>query len=415
MKNEIPTTKVDRGKVIVKSAFNVGIKKVKRPFLSQEKKEQVDNEIGDIIFDNISLLKGTAIKLSQALALHNIIPQKIQKKIEKSYNNINPLSKALVIKTLKNEFEKDYKEVFNEFELEAFASASLGQVHRAKKGGKKLAVKVQYPSIDKTIQNDLKLIKGFSNFKGILKPIIEEVEEKLYEEIDYLKEAQYTMEAFELFEDKNVLVPKVNRKLTTKHILTTSFIDGLDLNSWIKSKPNKKDKTKIANLIYNIFLKSVFKHRSLQADPNPANYIVTPDTKLALIDFGCVKKFDKDFIKNLKLFMLSYTSHDKKTAAKIYKEVGFIKDEKQMSEKVYKNMVIPFNTWMIEPYKNDEYLFTQEYLNRGLKFADMFEKAQFKIVKDFLFYDRTQHGLFSIFAKMGVPINMKKVKNEIYN
>jgi predicted unusual protein kinase regulating ubiquinone biosynthesis (AarF/ABC1/UbiB family) len=415
MKKEIPTTKLDRGKVIIKSALNVGIKKVKRPFLSQEKKEQIDNEIGDIIFDNISLLKGTAIKLSQALALHNIIPQNMQKKLEKSYNKINPLSKALVIKTLKNEFKKEYKEVFDEFELSAFASASLGQVHRAKKDGKKLAVKVQYPSIDKTIQNDLKLLKGFSKFKGILKPIIEEVEEKLYEEIDYLKEAQYTIEAFRLFNDKDILVPKVNKKLTTKHVLTTSFIDGLDLNSWIESKPNKKDKTKIANLIYDMFLESVFKHKSLQADPNPANYIITPDTKLALIDFGCVKKFDEDFIKILKNFMHSYISNDKKTVAKIYKEVGFIKDEKEMSKKIYKNMIIPFNAWMIEPYKHDKYLFTQEYLDIGLGFAEMFEKAQFEIVKDFLFYDRTQHGLFSLFAKMEVPINMTKAKNEIYN
>ena len=422
MKNSTPITSFSRSKTILKSALKISSKKAvqlsKRTFLStqeyKEEQEKTDNEIATILFKNISLLKGTAVKITQALALHNMLPKSMQKELSKSYNQIEPINQALVMKVIQNEFKKPYFELFKEFDLKPFASASLGQVHLATTYKEKIvAVKIQYPSIDKTIQNDIKLIKKFTKFKKSIKPIIKEVEERLYEEIDYTKEMQNTLWAYDAFNTKDVVVPKVYKKYSTKHILTTSFIEGIDLYSWLSHNPTQKEKNRVANTIFNVFVESIFDHHKIQADPNPANYIVTPQNKLALIDFGCIKSFDSKFIQNYINIFRVYRSSNKEEVLNLYKKMGFIKSVKDINETTFKNKILPFNSWAIEPFLHDEYKFTKEYLDEGVKYADMFVNTPFIVIQDFVFLDRTSHGLFSLFEQMDVVISMKRFREHL--
>ncbi len=416
MKDNLPISSFNRSKSVVKSAMTIGGKKAKqfskRAFLSTEnyskEKEKVDSEIATLLFENISLLKGTAVKITQALALHNILPQSIQKELAKSYNQIKPVNQALVMKIIKNEFKQEHSKLFKEFNLKPFASASLGQVHLATThDNEKLAVKLQYPSIDKTIQNDIKLVKKFARFKKGILNIIEEVEEKLYEEIDYEKEMQNNLWAYEKFNSKNIVVAKVYKEYSTKHVLATSLIEGLDLYSWLLTEPKQKEKEKIANAMLNVFAKSVFEYHKMQADPNPANYIVTHDNKLALIDFGCVKSFTQEFIQD---YIISYkicTSTDKNKVLNFYKKIGIIKNIEDISDEVFETKILMFTQWAIEPFLHDEYKFTKEYLDKGVKLADVFLNKPFFIVKDFVFLDRVSHGLYSLFAQMDIVVDMR--------
>jgi predicted unusual protein kinase regulating ubiquinone biosynthesis (AarF/ABC1/UbiB family) len=422
MKENLPISSFKRSKTIAKSAIKIGAKKAlqysKKPFMSSEnylkENNKLDNDIANILFENISLLKGTAVKIAQALTLHNMLPSSMQKELSKSYNNIKPIDKALVIKVLKNEFKKDYLEVFQELSLVPFASASLGQVHLASSfKNKKLAVKIQYPSIDKTIQNDIKLMKKFTKFKKNIVSIIEEVEEKLYDEIDYEKELQNNIWAYESFNTKDIIVPKVYKKYSTKHVLTSSYIQGKDLNSWLLTKPSSKNKNAIANSIFEVFTQSIFKHKKIQADPNPANYIITPENKLALIDFGCIKEFNNEFIKNYTELFSIYKSSNKNKILKTYKQMGLIKNIEDIDDDLFQNKVLAFNKWAIEPFLTNEYKITKKYLEKGVKLADIFLNKPFLIVKDFVFLDRTFHGLFSLFEQMDVVIDMKSFRASV--
>jgi predicted unusual protein kinase regulating ubiquinone biosynthesis (AarF/ABC1/UbiB family) len=422
MQNSTPITSLSRGKTVLKSAMKIGSKKAlqlsKRTFLSTQeyKKEQesTDNEIASILFENISLLKGTAVKITQALALHNMLPKALQKELSKSYNQIEPINQVLVMKVLQNEFHKHYTEVFKAFDLKPFASASLGQVHLATTfKDKKVAVKIQYPSIDKTIQNDIKLIKRFTKLKKSLSPIIEEVETRLYEEIDYIKEMQNTLWAYDAFRSSEVLVPKVYKKYSTKHILTTSYVEGLGLHSWLALHPTKKEKQKVANTLFDIFVSSIFKHQKIQADPNPANYLITSEGKVVLIDFGCMKSFDEVFIENYIDIFRVYRSSDKKEVLTLYEKMGFIKRVKDVDDEIFQKKILPFNRWAIEPFLHERYKFTKEYLDEGVKYADMFVNKPFVVVEDFVFLDRTSHGLFSLFEQMGVEIDMRRFRDEV--
>jgi len=283
----------------------------------------------------------------------------------------------------------------------------LGQVHKATTfDGEKLAIKLQYPSIDKTIKSDIKLLKKLSFSKNILR-IIKEVEERLYEEIDYENELKNNIETFDRFKKLDVIVPKVYKRFSTKHILATSFIEGDDLYSWLMKNPSKKQKTKIANQMFSLFTHSIFKHKKIQADPNPANFIITKDNRLAMIDFGCMKEFDDEFIKTYKSIFHTYLCEDKEKILTTYKEIGFIKDKKLISDEMFEKKILPFNRWAIEPFLHQKYIFTKEYLDEGVKYAGVWTKKEFVVLRDFVFLDRTIHGLFSLFEKMDAEIDMR--------
>ena len=423
MNGKTPITTLSRSKTLLKGAFTIGSKKTKqfakKAFLSKEEyskeAKKIESEIATALFENIALLKGTAVKIAQAFVLHNILPKTIQEELAKSYNQITPINKALVIKIIKQEHGKEPSKLFKEFDLTPFASASLGQVHKVTTySNETLAIKIQYPGIDKTVQSDIKLIKRLIGYKKNIQRVINEVEKRLQEEIDYKQEMQNTIWAYNNLQNSDIIIPKVYKEYSTKHILATSYIQGKDLYSWLQTNPPQESKNKIANIIFENFIDSIFKHHTIQADPNPANYIITPNNQVALIDFGCLKHFTKEFIDNYISLLRNYRSNNKEEILKIYKQIGFIKDPQDINDKIFTTKILPFNKWAIEPFVHEEYTFTKEYLDQGVQFANIFLNKPFLVVEDFIFLDRLTHGLFSLFEQMHATINMQKIR-EIIN
>jgi len=203
MTDTIPTSKIRRtissGKIVAKMGTKHLGFLLKKPFLSKEKQavylKKKDAQNARILFNGLSLLRGTALKAAQMLSLESdYFPESIRKELEKSYNQVPPINRALVRKIIINNFNKPPEKIFKSFDLKAFAAASLGQVHLARsKEGKNLAVKIQYPDISQTISNDIRLLKialrPMAEYE-IIKIALEEIEEVLLNETDYEKEGQ---------------------------------------------------------------------------------------------------------------------------------------------------------------------------------------------------------------------------------
>ena len=152
MTDSIPKSKIRRtissGKIAVKMGTNHLGFLLKKPFLSKEKQrlseKKKDTQNARILFNGLSLLRGTALKAAQMLSFESdIIPESIRKELEKSYSQVPPINRALVRKIIINNFNNPPEKVFEFFNLKAFAAASLGQVHLAKsKEGEYLAVEL---------------------------------------------------------------------------------------------------------------------------------------------------------------------------------------------------------------------------------------------------------------------------------
>jgi predicted unusual protein kinase regulating ubiquinone biosynthesis (AarF/ABC1/UbiB family) len=259
-----------------------------------------------------SYLRGAIAKAGQTIANYpNIFPDEFVETLSRLHFEAPPMHYSLLREHLRNELGKDPEEIFASFETKAFAAASLGQVHRATlKTGEKVAVKIQYPGIGKTIRSD------FRNLRAALLPLrlskawdalnaqIEEIIRILEIETDYEQEAQTLAQARTLYrEDDGVVVPRVFKEFSTPRVLTMEFIDGVHVDAFLAKNPSQELRDEFGRKMY-VGLLRLDANRLLYADPHPGNFLFLEDGRLGLIDFGCLRRYsDSDWhcYRNLKI------------------------------------------------------------------------------------------------------------------
>ncbi|MBU1667661.1 AarF/ABC1/UbiB kinase family protein [bacterium] len=430
MKNSVPVSKMARGGVVGKAMFKIGVSHskgiVKRAFMSKEKKEASQNqthaEIAKVIIDSLGQLKGVSVKIAQQVALGlPFLPKEYLDEISKSFNSIPPINKALIRKIIKQELGAYPQEVFEYFESEAFGAASLGQVHIAQHKGKKLAVKVQYPGIAHSIESDLSVLKfaltRFAKGRNV-DHIMEEIEARLKEEVDYEIEAENTDYFVENLKHDYIVVPTIHRELSTKTVLSSSFLEGRSFEAFIKSNPTQKERNHYAQLIFDVFFMEFYYMQMIHADPNPGNFIFMDEGKLGLIDFGCVKKLDDAFLESfskLHASLMDEVSDEEITQQ--YAALGMVDydDEKKMVA-FYQEVIKPLDRIYIEIFKEDSYDFKQnnDFSERGFNTIMEVQKKQIdavhKMNPDYIFVDRTLLGYYAMFEKLEATIDTRFAK-----
>jgi predicted unusual protein kinase regulating ubiquinone biosynthesis (AarF/ABC1/UbiB family) len=423
MDKKIPTSKIARSAVLGKALLKIGKNKAKDYLTSKENIPKTSNEeIADIIFDALGELKGVSVKIAQQVALGMpFLSLEYLEKINKSFNQVPPLNKALVRKSIKTELNAYPEEVFDSFEGKAFAAASLGQVHKATKNTQTVAVKIQYPGIKKSIESDMSLmhfaLKRLAKGNSVTH-LIEEIEERLYEEINYEEEAKHTQFFKENLKRNHIVIPEVYCDLSTQKILTTSFLDGLGLETYLSTDPVQPLKDHYAQLIFDTFFYSLYKLKRFHADPNPGNFLFLENGELALIDFGCVKKIKENFLTEytkLHFALLNNTQED--TLIQLYTNFGMIVEETQKEQQYFYHEVIqPLDSLYIEPLKADNYHFNKENNFSKRCFEKIFEVQQkqfhsvHKFNQEFLFINRTLVGYYALFEKLEATINTSYAK-----
>lgn len=255
MADGIPTTKWARGLAGSRTAAKVSGKALKylalKPFQTKEQrlaaKKALNRETGAVLFEGLSLLRGTALKTAQLLSLEfDIFPPEIREELQKSCHEAPPINRALVRKVLQNALGKPPEQIFQTFDSCAFAAASLGQVHRATaKDGRALAVKIQYPGIRETIENDVRMIRAvlrsLPDYR-MLVPALAEIEARLLEETDYRRELD-NMAFFRTRLDMNrVMVPAFRSDLSADTVLAAEYVNGQTLSGWLKTGPSQKQR-----------------------------------------------------------------------------------------------------------------------------------------------------------------------------
>lgn len=422
MQKSIPESKIARTGVAGIAATKVGLgelkHKIKRPFLSDEKnkedKEILDDKNAKILFNALTQLRGTALKVAQMLGMEQgLLPESYRKELSKSFHQVPPLNRVLVRKVMLEELGNSPENIYKSFSSDAFAAASLGQVHKAELyDGTKVAVKVQYPGIDVSIASDMTLIRGaargLSNTKLILQSL-DEVEARLKEEINYKIEAENTQWFEQNVTLKGISIPSVYTDLSTERILTTQYLEGLHLDHWLETNPSQESRNHAAQLLYDFFIFSSEKLQCLHADPNPGNYLFQKDGTITIIDFGCVRNLSDLFNKTFSRLMKAYIDDDSEKLFPAYDALGMTHAEP--SDDFYQKVLRPFGQWVTEPYKEEYFDFADHngYTIRGMEPMRMLHENMRieRIAEEFVFHNRTLYGLYQIFEKMGASVKMR--------
>ena len=427
MQNKIPTSKTARGAVVGKAMLKIGVAQskgvVKRAFMGKEKKEaskkETHAEIAKVIIESLGTLKGISVKIAQQVALGlPFLPKEYLDEISKSFNSIPPINKALIRKIIKQEFGAYPQDVYKSFESESFGSASLGQVHLATLNSEKFAVKVQYPGIAKSIDSDLGVLKfALTRFAkgGNIDHLIDEVEARLKEEVDYEIEADNTEHFYKNLKHDLIVIPKIEREYSTKKVLTSSFLEGKGFKEFLDANPSQEERNHYAQLIFDSFFIGLYHLQMIHADPNPGNFIFMDEKKLGLIDFGCVKKLDDDFLTSFsKLHVSLMDELPDEEITQQYAELRMIdNDTPEKMLEFYQEVIKPLDRIYIEIFKEDSYDFKEnnDFSERGFKTIMEVQKKSITAVhnmnEDYIFVDRTLLGYYAMFEKMEATIDTR--------
>lgn len=276
----------------------------------------------------------TFIKLAQVMSNRpDMLPEPLIKELEKLQDKVPPFEYSIVRQTIKKETGKEIEELFDEFEEVPLASASIGQVHRAKlKGGEKVVVKVQREEVHEQVERDLAIIKEAVNRterylqrQGIINAmdVVNAFERTMNKEMDYRNEARNIDRFRETYKDyENFYIPRAYREFSTDKVLIIEFADGCKISDIAQLRAWGLDPAKVAENGMDIYLTMIFEYGFFHADPHPGNVFVRQDGVICLIDFGMVGQLmPKDKFAFAGIF-ISFAQQDPKQMALYMKRLS---------------------------------------------------------------------------------------------
>ncbi len=422
----IPTSKVKRAAKIIGASAKVGGNYVKyyskKAFNKNLTKDELHSDNASDIYETLSELKGSALKVAQMMSMdEQVLPKAYQDKFSMAQYNAPALSYPLISKTFKEQLGKSVNEVFDNFTKDAVNAASIGQVHRAELNGKKLAVKIQYPGVADAISSDLRLIKPlagrlFNMNTRDLNEYMEEVEEKLIEETDYLLELERSTSISQACSGlSGIKFPTYYKELSARRILTMDWMEGKLLTEYIQSHPTQTQRNEVGQKMWDFFLYQMQELRMVHADPHPGNFIVDANNDLCVLDFGCVKEINDTFAENYFKLLNPSILDDEAQLETIYTNMNFFRPEDRDADKVklrnaYQEMIsvlaLPFHTATFD-FGSDAYF--KRIFAMGEQFSNDKELRKLNNArgsKDAIYVFRTFFGLYNLLHQLKAEVHL---------
>ncbi|HII16160.1 MAG TPA: AarF/ABC1/UbiB kinase family protein, partial [Nanoarchaeota archaeon] len=292
-------------------------------------------------------LGGTFVKLGQMLSVrYDLLPKEYCDEFAKLQDEVKPMQFSIVKRIVEDELGGSIKRVFSEFDEKPLASASIGQVHKAKlKTGEMVAVKVQRPGLYELFTADTKLLHSLAKIIVHYFPeakdydfdeIISEFEIYSKRELDYMLEAR-NIEIFHnnFSNDANVTVPKVYWEHTTRKVLTMSYVHGVKISEVGNFESLQSTMEKTANNVFNAMLDQIFDFRVFHADPHPGNILLISNNKIAFLDFGIVGRVTPDMVDEMEEVLIGLLTMDLDMIVSAFQRLG-LSDPATFNAKAFK-------------------------------------------------------------------------------
>ncbi len=429
--DSIPTHKIARASKLVKTGVKVGGNYLKyyggklvNPELT---KEQLNESNAEDIYDGLKSLKGSALKVAQMLSMEkNIMPKAYVEKFSLAQFQVPPLSAPLVRKTFQKYFGKSPDEIFDTFNLDSVAAASIGQVHKATKDGKELAVKIQYPGVAQSISSDLALVKPVAlrmfNLKGKdSDKYFKEIEGKLLEETDYLLEVTQSREISEACGHiENIRFPNYYENLSTDRIITMDWMEGEHLSQFAARNTDRELANSVGQALWDFYMYQMHVLKRVHADPHPGNFLVDQHGNLIAIDFGCVKAVPNDFYEPYFELAIPERINDPEVFLSKMYQLDILKKEDTAEEIAFFSALFhEMLSLFTQPFHSERFDFgDNEFFGKIAKLSDKYakdtelrKKNGNRGSKHFLYINRTYFGLYNLLNDLGATVQIHNYKN----
>ena len=366
-------------------------------------------------------LKGPLMKVAQLLAtIPDALPAEYAAELAELQTNAPAMGWPFVRRRMVAELGPDWETRFASFEHQAAAAASLGQVHRAVgPDGRELACKLQYPDMASAVEADLVQLRlafaVYRRYDRAIDPtrIHDEIAARLREELDYELEARHIRLYRRMLKgERGVRVPGVVGGLSTRRLLTMTWLGGLPLMGFVGA--TQAERNRLAHNMFRAWYVPFYGYGVIHGDPHLGNYKVAPDMSVNLLDFGCIRKFKPPFVQGVIDLYRALDTGDRDLAVHAYETWGFT---------VLKAEVIDtLNLWaefVYAPLLEDKPRRIQEeggfYGARVASrvHARLRELGGVAVPREFVFMDRAAIGLGSVFLHLEAEVNWHRLFHDL--
>ncbi len=369
-------------------------------------------------------LKGPLMKVAQILAtIPDALPKEYVNELSHLQADAPSMGWLFVKRRMKAELGENWLTNFKDFDKQASAAASLGQVHFAKSiDGKELACKLQYPDMGSAVQADLKQLKLiFSLYEKYdsaisTEAIHEELSDRLKEELDYSHEIKnLKLYRHMLSDHSEITLPDPIEDLSSNRLLTMTKVHGVKIMDFIANNSGIKMRNQVAMNMFKAWYIPFYKFGVIHGDPHLGNYTIRPEGGVNLMDFGCIRIFRPDFVTGVIELYKALRDGDEEQAVNAYKRWGFENPSKELINvlNIWANFIyqplLEDKVRLINPSESGQYgRETAEKVHEELK-----KIGGVKPPREFVLMDRAAVGLGSVFMHLKAEVNWYRIFHDL--
>ena len=347
---KIPTSRVRRTATVASLAATEAMKQFGTRAANVARSEQASDEAmarrqletAKQIVAALGTMKGAAMKLGQVMSFLDVglVPEQYREEFQHELAKLRDAAPTVSFKQMRRVIEEDLEEpladLFDAFEEEPIAAASIGQVYRGTlKDGREVAVKVQYPGVASAVRADLqnldmilRLLKRMTPGLDV-KAIAEEIRERIVEELDYELEAQNQRALARIFEGHPfIVVPEVITSMSRERVLVSAYVSGVGFEE-LKHRP-QAERDRLAEIVFRFFLGCLYRHRQFSGDPHPGNFLLLEDGRVAFLDFGLFKRLDAGPVELELAAQRAVVERDAASLHRLLAESGFLPEPERV-------------------------------------------------------------------------------------
>jgi predicted unusual protein kinase regulating ubiquinone biosynthesis (AarF/ABC1/UbiB family) len=370
--------------------------------------------------EQLAHLRGAAMKLGQMLSMDagDVLEPELADILARLRSDADPLPAKQLNQVLEGALGTNWKFHFSAFNFKPVASASIGQVHQAyNDDGEKLAVKVQYPGIRKSINSDVDNVGTLLSIVGLIpesvdyKGLLEEAKKQLHDEADYQREANFAQRYHQALQNTDhFVVPNIHTDITSESVLAMDYLEGISIEHAERLEQSERDL--VMHRLLELMFRELFDFKMVQTDPNFANYLYMPETKqIGLLDFGATREYSDRFSDGYRKAFSSVVRGSESGLNDALEQIGFFSQDILPEQR---EAILNLVKLACEPMLMDEeYDFRASGLAMRLREAgtilSMEQDYWHTPPADALFLHRKIGGMYLLAARLGAKVNIHQL------
>jgi predicted unusual protein kinase regulating ubiquinone biosynthesis (AarF/ABC1/UbiB family) len=377
--------------------------------------EDVARELGN--------MKGAIMKAGQMISfIAEGLPPEAQAALATLQADVPPMAPSLAEQVVREELGDEPERLFLDWNPIPVAAASIGQVHRAVlRDGREVAVKVQYPGVDKAIKSDLdnaEMLYGMFSAMAMknldVKGLVDELRARMVDELDYVHEARCQSEIGAIYRGHPFIhVPDVVPERSARRVLTSEWVEGLRWEDFLE-QASLETRQRAAEVLFRFAQGSIHGNGVFNGDPHPGNYRFHRDGSVTFLDFGLVKRWSTGELEQLSPVLDALLARDPQGTTDALVGAGFLQaDHGHDPAKVWEYVSGPY-----VPFLTEEFAYTREWTGNALgrlidingPYSDIIHSLN--MPTSFVILDRVVWGMSALLGRMGATNRWRAILAE---